>query len=722
MRLLSILIVFFTSVTPLLAQETFKAIIRNAEHAEPIMGATVNFPALNKTAISDANGQVLINGITEGIHVFEIRHLNYRTKTDTLSFPLRQDANLVFLLQEAEHSELEEVFITSTRSSRTIDDIPTRVEVIAGEELDEKANMKPGDIRMVLNESTGIQTQQTSATSANAAIRIQGLDGRYTQILKDGLPIFSGAASGLGLLQTPPLDLKQVEVIKGSASTLYGGGAIAGLVNLVSKIPGDERELSFHLNGTSAGGLDLNGFYSEKFENLGLTLFASRNTNKPFDPSNSGFTAIPKFERYVFNPKVFVDLSERTSFMVGLNTAFENRIGGDVLQVRGEGDLIHRYFERNVSDRISSQSSFQHQFNSQSQLNLRNSVSYFRRKISIPDYAFDGTQTASFSELNYANVSNKLEWVAGLNAVTDHFKENKQTSVALRDYDRTTVGAFVQSTIKANNWLEMEAGLRTDYVVNYRPVVLPRVSFLFRFSDQLTSRVGGGLGYAVPTIFTEESERLQYQGVTLGNNKLERSSGLNADVNYRTSLFDDRVALTVNQLLFYTYLNNPLELQALGADQRQVSNLPGHIDTKGGETNLKMSYSDFKLFVGYTFTDTRYHEGAIQTRYPLTAKHRLNNVLMYEVEEKWKLGLEAYYYSRQRLSNGSSGRPFWITGFMAEKLWERLSLYINFENFTDTRQTRFENINAGTVSNPLFRDIYAPLDGFVVNGGLKIRL
>jgi iron complex outermembrane receptor protein len=88
--------------------------------------------------------------------------------------------------------------------------------------------MKPGDIRMMLNESTGIQTQQTSATSYNYSIRIQGLDGRYTQLLKDGFPLYAGFSGGLSLMQVTPLDLKQVEVIKGSSSTLYGGGAIAG--------------------------------------------------------------------------------------------------------------------------------------------------------------------------------------------------------------------------------------------------------------------------------------------------------------------------------------------------------------------------------------------------------------------------------------------------------------------------------------------------------------
>jgi outer membrane receptor for ferrienterochelin and colicins len=99
-----------------------------------------------------------------------------------------------------------------------------------------------------------------------------------------------------------------------------------------------------------------------------------------------------------------------------------------------------------------------------------------------------------------------------------------------------------------------------------------------------------------------------------------------------------------------------------------------------------------------------------------------SGVLMYEKEERWKLGLEAYYFSSQRLSDGSKGKPYWITGFMAERLWKRFSVFVNFENFTDTRQTKFDTLFTGSVDNPVFRDIYAPLDGFVVNGGFKIKL
>ena len=95
---------------------------------------------------------------------------------------------------------------------------------------------------------------------------------------------------------------------------------------------------------------------------------------------------------------------------------------------------------------------------------------------------------------------------------------------------------------------------------------------------------------------------------------------------------------------------------------------------------------------------------------------------MFEIEDKWKLGLEAYYFSPQKLNDGATGKQYWLTGFMAEKLWEHFSVFINLENFSDTRQTKFDTIYTGTITNPTFRDIYAPVDGFVINGGLKINL
>ena len=705
------------------AQNTFNAVVRNSENKNPLIGVTASIKGTSLAATSNENGQIIIVNVPDGVQEIHFSYVGFYERIDTLEFPLKDTSVIEILLKESSE-ELDEVVISSTRSTRSIQNIPTRIEFIGSEELGEKGNMKPGDIRMLLAESTGIHVQTTSPTSANASIRIQGLDGRYTQILKDGFPIFSGASSGLGLLQIPPLDLKQVEVIKGSTSTLYGGGAIAGLVNLISKTPTEERDLRFHLNGTSGGGLDINGFYGQKFKKIGTTIFASHNRNGAYDPAKIGFSAIPKFERFVLNPKLFVYFNDKTKMNFGVNTTIENRLGGDMLYIKGNGDNTNQYFEENKTQRYSTQFVFDHLINEKSSFQIKNSVSYFNRNTTIPSYQFEGTQTASFTEANYTNSTEKSEWVAGVNIWTDNFKEKQITAFPLRDYSQNTFGAFVQNSFKATDWLQLEAGLRTDYVIDYGAVFLPRVSALFKIANGLTSRIGGGFGYKTPTIFTEESERLQYQNVMPiddKTNKLEKSYGANADINYRTYIGEDW-SFSINQLFFYTYLDNPLLLENSSANLYQFVNSPGYIHTKGTETNIKIGYDDLKLFLGYTYTDARLNQNGMTVESPLTPKHRINSILMYEIEDKWKVGLEAYYFSPQKLNNGTTGEGYFITGFMAEKIWERFSLYINFENFLDTRQTRFGSIYTGTITNPVFKDIYAPLDGFVINGGIKFKL
>ncbi|MXV17256.1 TonB-dependent receptor [Hufsiella ginkgonis] len=704
------------------AQTGLSILVKDSKTQEPLAGATVSLPASGRSVSSGSDGKAVLSGIADGKHLIRVLYLGYETKTDSVYLPFT--GVLDVLLTASAGENLDEVVISTTRSSRTISAIPTRVEVIAGEELDEKGNMKPGDIRMVLSESTGIQTQQTSATSANASIRIQGLDGRYTQILKDGFPVYSGAASGLGLLQTPPLDLKQVEVIKGSASTLYGGGAIAGLVNLVSKTPRQEPELNVLGNVTSAGGLDLSGYYGKQSGPTGITVFAARNSQAPYAPGPVDLTAIPKFTRYTFNPRLYYKAGDRTTITAGINTNFENRTGGDLHFIKKNGDATHSYFEKNNTKRLSSQFSLSNALSAHRQLTFRNSTSYFNRKIATPGYNFNGSQYGTFTEISYAVRQEKAEWVTGINLVTDRFNENLQTSVALRNYRQTTLGGFIQNSLQVASFFELETGLRSDYVADYGFVLLPRFSALFKLTPKLSSRFGAGLGYKTPTIFTEESERIQYRqvlGISPSANKLERSAGVNWDVNFRTAITDD-LGVSINQLFFYTRLNNPLIMQTAAGSTFRFENVNGHFDSRGTETNIKITYQDLKLFIGYTFTDARLHTAEADAPNPLTAKHRLNNVLMYEAAEKWKLGLEAYYYSRQLLNDGTTGRPYWITGFMAERLWNKFSLFINFENLTDTRQTRFDSIFTGSLATPVFRDIYAPLDGFVVNGGIKIKL
>jgi outer membrane receptor for ferrienterochelin and colicins len=717
--ILSLLTILLMSAVS--AQNNFKATIKDSETNEPLIGATAIIQGTANGVSADSNGLLELKNIPNGKQVIEFRFIGYTSRVDTILFPLESILPLEILL-EPDSEEMEEVIITATRSSRTIANIPTRVEVISGEELEEKGNMKPGDIRMMLNESTGIQTQQTSATSYNSSIRIQGLDGKYTQILRDGLPLYSGFSGGLSLLQIVPLDLKQVEVIKGASSTLFGGGAIAGLVNLVSKTPIEKEEINFMLNGTSALGLDASGFYSQKFRKVGTTVFTSYNLGSPYDPANIGLTAIPKFRRFTINPKLFLYLNDKTTVNVGFNSTVEDRIGGDMTYIEKGGTNL--YYEENRTNRFSTQFVVDHQFNADSKLNFKNSISYYNRSINIPGYEFSGDQLSSFSEVSYNKRQQKVEWIGGLNLWTDKFTQANVTPAEAVDYNYTTVGAFIQNTWNASDKIILETGLRGDYQNEYGFFALPRISALFKINSKLTTRLGGGLGYKSPTVFTEDAEKIQFRNVLPINpvtTNAERSSGGNLDINYKTML-SSHSTFSINALLFYTRVNNPLILTPIANGFYEYQQPDGFIDTKGIETNVKITYNDFKLFIGYTLADVNQHYSGSVTQYPLVARHRLNNVLMYEVEEKWKIGLEAYYFSPQKLNDGATGKQYWICGLMIEKLWEHLSLFINFENFFDTRQTRFDTIYTGPITNPTFRDIYAPVDGFVINGGLKIKL
>ena len=704
------------------AQNRFEAHIFDAQANSPLVGANAAVKGSTIGATTDQEGKIVLNNVPDGAQTILISFVGYETREMQFEFPLEtEEPQVIYLFPKGE--EMEEVIISATRSRRTIADLPTRVEVISGEELGEKGNMKPGDIRMLLNETTGIRTQQTSATSYNSSIRIQGLDGKYTQLLKDGYPLYSGFSGGLSLLQIVPLDLQQVEVIKGASSTLYGGGAIAGLVNLVSKKPTEAGELNFLLNGTSALGLDVSSFYSNKWDKIGTTVFASYNYGNPYDPADIGLTAIPEFNRYTVNPRLFYYINDRTTLEVGVNTVIEERTGGNIDFIKGE-EVQDPYFERNNTERITTRAGFDQYYLDGSYLSVKNSFSFFKRKIEIPDFVFSGDQFASFNEVAYNFGSTEMEWIAGLNLNVDSFEEDPNPQAQVVDYNHITYGAFLQNNWSVSQTFSLETGLRADYQNEYGFFVLPRLSAMFNFSENITARVGGGLGYKTPTIFTEDAERIQFRNVLpidVSQTEAERSIGLNLDVNYRTELFET-IDFSLNTLLFYTKVNDPLILSNAGGEFYEYTQPAGYIDTKGLEANMRFKYGNFKLFTGYTLADVNRHYGGETTEMPLVAQHRLNNVLVYEIEESLVIGLEGYYYGPQDLNDGTTGQDYWIFGLMTEKKWEDFSIFLNFENFTDTRQTGFDTIYTGSISDPQFRDIYAPVDGFVINGGVKIRI
>ena len=707
-----------------LAQSTnsIKIVVRNHDTKEPIAEATVAVRNLDISAKTDAAGAAELSGIPDGEHVIVVSSLGYGESKLNLSFPLTEPAERTVFLELG--NEVGEVTIESTRTGREIEAEPTRVEAIDEEEIDEKITMRPANVSMVLNESTGIKVQQTSATSATQSIRIQGLDGRYTQILKDGFPSYGGFSGSLSLLEIPPLDLRQVEIIKGPAATFYGEGAIAGVVNFISKQPEDEPVTTLLFNQTSALGTDVALFNSRKFEKFGYTFLGQFNFQKQYDSDDDGFSDLPRTRSFAFSPRAFFYIDDKTSLTVGNSFSYQNRKGGDMFVLRGDADPLRQYFEKNDSFRNITTFNFNRDFADGRRLNAKQSLAFFGRELATPGYSFEGAQFSSYTDITFFTPVRNHGLVVGFSASHNRFDEGVSGlgSIAPRDESHTTVGGYVQDTFDISDRFSLEAGFRLDHARDFGTFALPRVSLLYRISEKLTSRIGIGLGYKTPTIFTEDSEELLFRGVLpIGNTlEAERSRGGTFDINYRDAI-GEKFTYSVNQMFFYTQITAPLVLLPTAGDSYRYVNSEGSIISKGFETNVRLGYDIAKVFVGYTFTEAKagYLPGTRVV--PLTPRHKINSSLVFEKHENFKAGVEAHHTGRQTLTDRTGTRSYTLIGLFGEKTLGKISLFINAENITDVKQGRFGPVVFPPYSQPGFAEVYAPLEGRVFNGGLKIR-
>lgn len=709
------------------SQNTFKTTLKNNVTNQNIIGANVVVQGTQITASSNEKGEIEIQNIPDGKQILIFSFAGYITLEKEIDFPQTTFLATIFMQEEASE-EIEEVIVQGTRNNRTLSKTPTRVEVLT-EEIDEAATMDPSKVAHLLTHSTGIQVQQTSATSNTANVRIQGLDGRYTQMLKDGFPLYGGFSGSLSIMQIPPLDLRQIEYIKGSASTLYGGGAISGLINLISKEPTSEETI-LHLNGSHIGAFDVNMFTSKKYEKIGFTLLAQRNTHRAFDADKDGFTDMPELEKFNFNPKLVFYFNEKTNLSVGGTFTTEKRQGGDTALLNEETVTNnHFYKEKNEVSRITTQTKLENKLTENKTIAFRNSFNVFDRSLLIVpnfmdgEYKFAGKQVSSFSEMSYSYKKNKNSLISGFNFYTDDFKETPLQSVNLRNEKYQTIGGFANYTFDVGEKVALETGFRADYVFNEKLYLLPRASALFRWTEKLTTRIGGGLGYRNASIFNQEAELLGYKNVLAINRNTttaEQSYGGNADIGYKLN-FGDRMFININQMFFYTHLDKPLVLQSNGSNF-EFQNANGYTKSIGTETFFKFGFKDFVLFVGYTFTDATNHFNGTNSNVTLTPKHSVKGDLLYALPGKWRIGFDYELKSSQTLSNGNQTKSFWTYGALVEHYWKNFTFFGNVENIFNYRQTKQESLISGPNNTPQFTEVWAPLDGIVFNFGIKIKL
>ena len=610
-------------------------------------------------------------------------------------------------------AEEEVTVVASTRNERRIEDQPMRVEVLGREEIEEKMLMTPGDIVMMLNEMGGMRVQATSPSLGAASVRIQGMRGRYTRFLSDGLPLFGEQPGGLGLLQIPPMDLGQVEVIKGVASSLYGAGAMGGVVNLISRRPGKEPVREALVNRSTRGATDAVLWLSAPLASeWSGSLLAGGHWQEQTDVDGEGWSDLPGYSRGIARPRVFWDGGNGRSFFATAGATWEDRTGGtqpgSVLPATGEP-----YREALETNRWDVGGLWQSLIGGRYVLTARAAVARQRHDHEFGETRERDRHDTAFAEMALRGTAGRHTWVGGIAAEYDRYAP---TDVPRFAYSFTAPGVFAQDDIDVSAWLSLSLSARADFHNEYGAFFSPRVSALMR-SGPWTTRVSVGRGFFAATPLTEETE-------AAGLTRLTLAAPLRAERGTSASLDVTRTAgpATLTGTLFASRIADPVHVDR---ESYLLGNLDDATTNIGAEALATVHHEPFSVTGSYTYVRSRETGRDGRLDVPLTPRHSAGVVAMAESEDVGRIGVEVYFTGQQRVEVNpyrDESEPYVILGLLAERRFGKLRIFVNGENLTGVRQTRWDPLLLPTraVDGRWTVDAWAPLDGRTINAGVRV--
>ena len=720
--------------------------VRVIHESVPVQGAIVRGGA---TGGQTARDGVATLRLAPGPHVIVTTRLGFSPDTLGVALTAGQDTAVVVALR-AQAAEIERVTVAATRSERRVEDSPLRVEVVDEEEVAEKTVMTPGDIAMMLNETSGLRVQTTSPSLGGANVRVQGLRGRYTLLLADGLPLYGGQAGGLGLLQIPPLDLARAEVIKGTASALYGPSALGGVVNLVSRRPGEKPVRELLLNQTSRGGTDAVAFVGQPLGGArakgsapwGATALVSAHRQRENDRDGDGWADMPGYERLVARPRLFHDRDGRSAFAT-IGFTGENRDGGTLAgRVAPDG---RPYREALRTRRADAGMLGRWVVDGRDILSIRASGVEQRHRHRFGPVREEDRHRTWFTEASAALPRGRWTYVVGAAYQEDSYRND---DVAGFDYAFRVPSLFAQIDVDPVAWLALSASARVDGHSAYATVLNARGSALFRLATDgwlrgWTTRISGGTGSFVPVAFTEETEVVGLSALRpLTGLGVERAVSGSLDLNGPVELPYGRIEL--NATLFGSRLTHPVAAREEPAVSPSTTstlslvNAPAPARTWGVELLARLRRGPARVTATYAYLRaTEWAPNILTPTYvvrrevPLVPRHTAGVVASIEREEAYRVGLEVYYTGRQALDDNpyrQVSRPYVIVGLLAER-WVgtpagTARLFINLENIGDVRQTRYDPLLLQTPreGGRWTTDAWTELSGFTLNGGVRLAL
>lgn len=602
---------------------------------------------------TDENGYFLLKNIPNGNYTIIISSIGFKTKSDKISFSGNQ--NIIKNVALSEDNFLDEIVISGTLRPVSKSASPVPVEIYSKTFF--KKNPTPSIFESLQNVN-GVRPQLNCNVCNTGDIHINGLEGPYTFVLIDGMPIVSGLSTVYGLTGIPQALIERVEVVKGPASTLYGSEAVGGIINIITKKPSNSPILTTDIFTSSWGEIntDIGLKYSLSKKTQGLLGINYFNYQNRIDKNNDGFTDLTLQNRISLFNKINIERKSNKTFTIAGRYVYEDRWGGELdweKKFRGT-DLI--YGESIYTNRWETFGTYQ--LPTSENINFQFSANGHYQDSFYGTDAYDAEQLIAFGQFIFNKTfNNKHAFLLGLAyrytfyddntfATLDKFgNKNQPSKVHLP-------GIFVQDEISLSARNKLLLGARWDYNSTHGNIFSPRINYKWNSRDNSNIfRVSVGNGFRVANVFTEDHAALTGAREVEFDGNLNPETSWNTNINYVKKINTENTFITLDGSVFYTYFDNRI-LPDYETNSNKIiyANLDGYSVSKGISLNADFLFTNgLSLNAGATLMDVSVTENNIKRRQLLTESFSGIWSISYRFQNNFTIDYTGNIYGPMRL-------------------------------------------------------------------------
>lgn len=641
---------------------------------KPVEFANVGMVGTSIGAATDTSGVYKIKNIKEGDYVIRVSCIGFNKMEKTISIKDGEKITLNFDLTNFQNT-LDELVVTGTMKEVSRLESPVPVEVYTPTYF--KKNPTP-NVYEALQNVNGVRPQLNCNVCNTGDIHINGLEGPYTMVLIDGMPIVSSLSTVYGLSGIPNSLIERIEVVKGPASSLYGSEAVGGLINIITKKPQNALLISADVFGTSWG--EYNTDLSLKL-NAGkkasvLTGINYFNFQNRVDNNNDNFTDMTLQNRISVFQKWNFDRKDNRIFSIAARYMYEDRWGGDMRwekQFRG-GDSIYgesiytKRWEVLGNYQLPTKEKFMLSFsyNNHDQNSVYGTTSYIAQ------------QNIAFSQLTWDKKIGRNDFLLGTALRYTFYDDNTPATASADTLNQQTQpqktwlpGLFIQDEISITDKHKVLLGFRYDYNSYHGNIFTPRFAYKWTVNDKNILRLNAGTGYRVVNLFTEDHAALTGARVVEIKNELNPEQSYNVNLNYIRKFYaKNGTFIGLDASAFYTYFNNRI-VGDYETDPNKIiyNNLNGFAESKGVSLNIDVNFNNgLKIIAGGTLMENTLTENGITEQQILTEKFTGVWAISYKIKKaKLSIDYTGNVYSPMRLpllgdtDPRSPNSPWWST-------------------------------------------------------------